>query len=64
MQYGQMGIAIDTTSDPDHSPLASHLSAGSLINLVDEVVCGRVRNGFALIRPPGTYRFFLTVSTS
>lgn len=47
-------IAIDTTFHPSLSPIAARVAAGSLLNLVDEIVTGRVRNGFALIRPPGT----------
>ncbi|RUS16361.1 hypothetical protein BC938DRAFT_476607, partial [Jimgerdemannia flammicorona] len=53
MTCGELGIAIDTTFHPSQSPIAARVSAGSLLNLVDEVVTGRVRNGFALIRPPG-----------
>ncbi len=29
------------------------LAAGGLLNLIDEVMAGRVRNGFAMVRPPG-----------
>lgn len=29
------------------------MATGSLLNLCDAVVTGRVKNGFALIRPPG-----------
>jgi len=29
------------------------LATGSLLNLCDAVINGRVKNGFALIRPPG-----------
>ena len=29
------------------------MATGSLLNLTDAVVTGRVKNGFALIRPPG-----------
>ncbi|MCA1961587.1 MAG: histone deacetylase [Desulfomonile sp.] len=44
--------------DPDTSTSADSWDAaikavGGLLNLVDEVVNGNVRNGFALVRPPG-----------
>ncbi|XP_029473254.1 polyamine deacetylase HDAC10 [Rhinatrema bivittatum] len=31
----------------------ARLAAGATLQLVDSVVCGRVRNGMALVRPPG-----------
>jgi acetoin utilization deacetylase AcuC-like enzyme len=47
-----------TRLDPDTSTCAYSWEAtskavGGLLNLVDAVVEGRVRNGFALVRPPG-----------
>jgi acetoin utilization deacetylase AcuC-like enzyme len=45
--------AVDTTFDPDRSPTEARLATGSLLNLSDAVITGRVKNGFALIRPPG-----------
>ncbi|KAG0001274.1 Histone deacetylase 5 [Modicella reniformis] len=53
MSCGQLGIAVDTTWNPYHSSTAAKVAAGSLINLVDQVVTGRCKNGFAIIRPPG-----------
>ncbi|KAG0324223.1 Histone deacetylase 4 [Dissophora globulifera] len=53
MSCGQLGIAVDTTWSPYHSSTAAKVAAGSLINLVDQVVTGRCKNGFAIIRPPG-----------
>ena len=46
-------VAVDTTFDPDRSPKEAKLATGSLLNLCDAVITGRVKNGFALIRPPG-----------
>jgi acetoin utilization deacetylase AcuC-like enzyme len=46
-------VAVDTTFDPDRSPREAKLATGSLLNLCDAVITGRVKNGFALIRPPG-----------
>ena len=47
-----------TFLDPDtsacaHSWDAASIAVGGLLNLVDAVVEGKVRNGFALVRPPG-----------
>lgn len=47
-----------TYLDPDtstcaHSWDAASRAVGGLLNLVDAVVQGEVRNGFALVRPPG-----------
>lgn len=28
-------------------------TAGSTIDLVNDIVCGKLRNGFAFVRPPG-----------
>ena len=53
MSCGQLGIAVDTTWNPHHSSTAAKVAAGCLINLVDQVVTGRCKNGFAIIRPPG-----------
>ncbi|ORZ23811.1 hypothetical protein BCR41DRAFT_333802 [Lobosporangium transversale] len=53
MSCGQLGIAVDTTWNPFHSSTAAKVAAGCLINLVDQVVTGRCKNGFAIIRPPG-----------
>lgn len=37
----------------EYSALCARFSAGSLIEMCDAVVAGRIRNGFAVIRPPG-----------
>jgi len=42
----------DTYTSPD-SAAAAKLAAGALIDLTDEVAAGRLRNGLALVRPPG-----------
>jgi len=41
------------TSTSAHSWDAAIKAVGGLLNLVDEAVEGKVRNGFALVRPPG-----------
>lgn len=48
----------NTFLDPDtsacaHSWEAASKAVGGILNLVDAVIEGRVRNGFALVRPPG-----------
>lgn len=50
--------ARSTFLDPDtsacaHSWDAASRAVGGLLNLVDAVIEGKVRNGFALVRPPG-----------
>ncbi|KAL2935753.1 Histone deacetylase 15 [Bienertia sinuspersici] len=37
----------------EHSAEAARLAAGLCADLASEIYCGRARNGFALIRPPG-----------
>ncbi|OLL25267.1 Mannan endo-1,6-alpha-mannosidase DCW1 [Neolecta irregularis DAH-3] len=53
MGCGEMGIAYDTTFDPEGSPAEARLAVGSLLNLLDSVLTNCVQNGFAIIRPPG-----------
>lgn len=53
MDCGQLGISVDTTYHPEHSRTAAKVSAGGLIELADTIVRGELKNGFALIRPPG-----------
>ncbi len=44
--------SVDTAISPDSFRVAL-LAAGGVIQLADAVMSGKVRNGFALIRPPG-----------
>lgn len=53
MSCDELGIAVDTTYHPMYSRTAAKLSAGGLIELSDSIVKGELKNGFALIRPPG-----------
>ena len=53
MSCGELGIAVDTTFHPLHSSLSARVAAGALIALVEPIVKGQMRNGFALVRPPG-----------
>ncbi|CAO3641502.1 unnamed protein product [Mucor hiemalis] len=53
MTCGELGIAVDTTFHPLHSSLSARVAAGALLALVEPIVKGQMRNGFALVRPPG-----------
>lgn len=53
MTCGELGIAVDTTFHPLHSSLSASVAAGALVALVKPIVQGQMRNGFALVRPPG-----------
>ncbi|KAI8393322.1 uncharacterized protein BYT42DRAFT_550653 [Radiomyces spectabilis] len=53
MTCGELGIAVDTTFHPLYTSISARVAAGSLLTLVDKIVLGQLRNGFALIRPPG-----------
>jgi histone deacetylase 6 len=37
----------------EHSAFAARLSCGGAIELCDAIASGRIRNGFAIVRPPG-----------
>jgi histone deacetylase 6 len=37
----------------EHSAACARLSCGGVIEMVEAVVSGRIRNGFAIVRPPG-----------
>lgn len=50
---GGIGIDSDTYFNDNSTQLASRVAAGSLIELATSVMEGRIRNGFACIRPPG-----------
>lgn len=59
MTCGELGIAVDTTFHPLHSSLSARVAAGALLALVEPIVKGQMRNGFALVRPPGNLIFNL-----
>jgi acetoin utilization deacetylase AcuC-like enzyme len=58
MTCGELGISVDTTFHPSYSSTSAKVAAGSLISLVDAIVQAQLKNGFALIRPPGKTLFF------
>lgn len=53
MTCGELGVSVDTTFHPLYTSLAAKVAAGALLSLVTPIVQGQLRNGFALIRPPG-----------
>lgn len=57
MTCGELGIAVDTTFHPLHSSLSARIAAGALLSLVEPIIHDQLRNGFALIRPPGIYTY-------
>ncbi|KAE8575444.1 hypothetical protein XENTR_v10003843 [Xenopus tropicalis] len=50
---GGIGVDSDTVWNELHSPPAVRTAVGSLIELVYKVAAGELKNGFAVIRPPG-----------
>ncbi|KAI7905380.1 uncharacterized protein BX663DRAFT_483902 [Cokeromyces recurvatus] len=53
MTCGELGISVDTTFHPLYSSLSARVASGALLALVEPIIKGQLRNGFALIRPPG-----------
>lgn len=37
----------------EHSAFSARLSCGGTIEMCDAIASGRIRNGFAVVRPPG-----------
>ncbi|XP_069808642.1 histone deacetylase 5 isoform X2 [Dendropsophus ebraccatus] len=50
---GGIGVDSDTVWNELHSPAAVRTAVGSLIDLTFKVASGELKNGFAVIRPPG-----------
>ncbi|KAM4692589.1 histone deacetylase 5 [Rhinophrynus dorsalis] len=50
---GGIGVDSDTVWNELHSPPAVRTAVGSLIELAFKVASGELKNGFAVIRPPG-----------
>uniref|UniRef100_A0A667ZFF4 Histone deacetylase n=1 Tax=Myripristis murdjan TaxID=586833 RepID=A0A667ZFF4_9TELE len=47
------GVDSDTIWNEVHSSSAARLAAGSVVELVFKVASGELKNGFAVVRPPG-----------
>ncbi|XP_028810026.1 histone deacetylase 4-like isoform X2 [Denticeps clupeoides] len=50
---GGVGVDSDTIWNEVHSSSAARLAVGSVVELVFKVASGELRNGFAVVRPPG-----------
>uniref|UniRef100_A0A8C6LKJ5 histone deacetylase n=1 Tax=Nothobranchius furzeri TaxID=105023 RepID=A0A8C6LKJ5_NOTFU len=50
---GGVGVDSDTIWNEVHSSAAARLAVGSVVELVFKVASGELKNGFAVVRPPG-----------
>ncbi|XP_074514269.1 histone deacetylase 4 isoform X2 [Sebastes fasciatus] len=50
---GGVGVDSDTIWNEVHSSSAARLAVGSVVELVFKVASGELKNGFAVVRPPG-----------
>ncbi|KAG5836187.1 hypothetical protein ANANG_G00251890 [Anguilla anguilla] len=50
---GGVGVDSDTVWNDVHTPTASLVAAGSVTELAFRVALGELKNGFAVVRPPG-----------
>ncbi|KAM9710467.1 histone deacetylase 4 isoform 2-T2 [Menidia menidia] len=50
---GGIGVDNDTIWNEVHSSSAARLAVGSVVELVFKVASGELKNGFAIVRPPG-----------
>ncbi|XP_026000069.1 histone deacetylase 4 isoform X1 [Astatotilapia calliptera] len=50
---GGIGVDSDTIWNEVHSSSAARLAVGSVVELVFKVASGELKNGFAIVRPPG-----------
>ncbi|XP_043229076.1 histone deacetylase 4-like isoform X5 [Amphibalanus amphitrite] len=53
MPCGGIGVDLDTTWNELHTSSAARMAAGCVSELALKVAMGAVKNGFALVRPPG-----------
>lgn len=50
---GGIGVDSDTTWNDYHTPSAARTAAGCVTDLAFKAATGEIRNGFAIVRPPG-----------
>lgn len=50
---GGLGVDLDTTWNEHHTASAARMAAGCVIDLSLKAARGEIRNGFAVVRPPG-----------
>lgn len=53
LHCGGVGVDSDTTWNELHTSSAARMAAGCVLELAFKVATGELRNGFALVRPPG-----------
>jgi histone deacetylase 4/5 len=53
MACGGYGVDLDTTWNENHTPSAARMAAGCVIDLAFKTAKGDIKNGFAVVRPPG-----------
>lgn len=53
LSCGGVGVDLDTTWNEHHTALAARMAAGCVIDLAMKTAKGDVKNGFAVVRPPG-----------
>uniref|UniRef100_A0A671Q0B0 Histone deacetylase n=1 Tax=Sinocyclocheilus anshuiensis TaxID=1608454 RepID=A0A671Q0B0_9TELE len=53
LSCGGIGVDSDTVWNEVHSSSAARLAVGSVVELVFKVASGELKNGFAVVRPPG-----------
>ncbi|KAG7174703.1 histone deacetylase 4-like, partial [Homarus americanus] len=53
LHCGGVGVDSDTTWNDTHTSSAARMAAGCVVDLAYKVATGELRNGFALVRPPG-----------
>ncbi|XP_037805790.1 histone deacetylase 4 isoform X1 [Lucilia sericata] len=53
LSCGGVGVDLDTTWNEHHTALAARMAAGCVIDLAMKTAKGDLKNGFAVVRPPG-----------
>ncbi|XP_030566798.1 histone deacetylase 4 isoform X2 [Drosophila novamexicana] len=53
LSCGGLGVDLDTTWNEHHTAIAARMAAGCVIDLAFKTAKGDLRNGFAVVRPPG-----------
>ncbi|BES96155.1 histone deacetylase [Nesidiocoris tenuis] len=53
LQCGGVGVDLDTTWNEIHTAPAARMAVGSVVDLAFKTATGDIKNGFAIVRPPG-----------
>uniref|UniRef100_T1PKH5 histone deacetylase n=1 Tax=Musca domestica TaxID=7370 RepID=T1PKH5_MUSDO len=53
LSCGGVGVDLDTTWNEHHTAVAARMAAGCVIDLAMKTAKGDLKNGFAVVRPPG-----------